>query len=804
MTEEDINYQLGASDVDTTSKTGGEFVPFQIESRAIFSTLAEDIYPSPKVGIREAITNAITATKKVEEDDFEPIINIEVDTTKEKPEIIIEDNGIGMTMNTIRDVVSYIGRSTVRDKYDQSGQFGMGFLALFSLCGSKGGFIMHTHSRTQYGEPISGIWKDGGFSKFEETQDFVKDMKGTRFEIYLREDTSIEEIREWVEDVAQWSRVPILYEDKTEDGIYSNEFGVQKINSLIIDDNISLTIDNKYYKAVCSPELEQKPTILLDVLIDRNCDEIPYIPFSDLAIRLKAEHPVIMDGEYEGKMVIRDVEYEQLPSERKSKYVPQRKIDSDIPITPSPTGTREKLNDNYGFWEHIGLQFEKEYKNKTEEILREIKNNPISEISNSDIKFVEYAINTSLNYSIFESVIKSRYTSVYSENLALKLYAMFQNVKTYKYNPETKSVERDKLAETKVYSILKNSYDYNFMFISNYDDKKAMRIHSSNKSYTLVEIPNSKWYDFYEDVFSWDKLKNVTENHPICENVDSTDIEKMHEQNSVSVKSRSNETSKEEKEYLTIHKSGSKRKVNYTSDELIKRIDTKGNDYVLNIKNLQIEKLVVFSSESDYYISNYQWMINDKIALVKSKTKNAYNELLDIPVTIDIDEYIKSANNTEVLTNNGEKICKNISLKKSILHIVPDELYNLISTEDNINKILTLFNENRFYNVNTPENQYYICIPENKINKLLPIISKSTIVCTNKVNYSLGTTIEGPSIGQCKLYLLEFENRDMDIINIFDKKICSDYASNKKEISSLISLLKNIKDNNMDLAEVCI
>lgn len=790
MTDEKIDYQLGASAVDQSAVGDGEFVPFKMESSVVFRRLAEDIYPSPKVGIREAITNAITATKKVKDDDFEPIVNIRLDDEKtDRPYLIIEDNGIGMTMQTIRKVVSYIGRSTVRDDNNKPGQFGMGFLALFSLCGYDGGFFMHTNSRKEDSEPISGVWKDGGFSCFENNS--IENMNGTRFEIILREDISSEDIRKWVEDVAKWSRIPILYEDKTENGIHSDEFGVSKLESLIKDNNPFVVVENEFYKVICSNELSETPTILLDVLIDRGNVDIPYLPFDDIAIRLKQEHPVAMKGQYKGKMVIRDSEYNQLSEERKELYVVESKVNESVPITPSPTGTREKLNENEQFWNHVGEQIKKEYENKTKDIISCLKN----DITNADIneyKFLENSLFMQLDgYKRFDIFMKSKYKELYSEEFVQRLYALLQSTNTYKYNFNNSRIRTGE--DVKVYEIINERYDYVFMFINNINDEKAIKINESNSSYIFVKIENVNWYDFYEDTLNWDKLKDVKKGHPICDN-NSLDVKENSDKKPINKKQCT-----KEKVSLPIYFGNTMKK--FDLDKLKKNIKTIDSEYILQLEKYDIKKLILFTKDSNYNISEYNWLRCDKYALVNVENKNIETELKSMPISISIDEFISNFKNVELLTSEGKKSCKDIDFEESVLHIMNDSMYSNISTEENCEKMNILFNESIFSSVNTPSKEIYIPITKSMLYTIFPVINKTIILKTNVPYAPVEETIDGPSYAQCKLYLNEFENRNTDIIQEIDEKIFYDESLTGVR-KSILNLLNEINNSNIDLQEV--
>jgi len=81
--------KLGAHSVDTTpidaindSESNDGHIPFEIQTEAVFNRLARDIYENDSAGIREPITNAVSAILKASNMDYidkeEGIIEIEV------------------------------------------------------------------------------------------------------------------------------------------------------------------------------------------------------------------------------------------------------------------------------------------------------------------------------------------------------------------------------------------------------------------------------------------------------------------------------------------------------------------------------------------------------------------------------------------------------------------------------------------------------------------------------------------------------------------------------------------------------
>ncbi|MDR3189110.1 MAG: ATP-binding protein, partial [Prevotellaceae bacterium] len=96
--------------------------------------LSEHIYSSPNVFVRELLQNgidAITARRSIDES-LSGEINVYVND--KAPEIIFEDNGIGLSEDEVHKFLSVIGQSSKRDdilEKDYIGKFGIGLLSCF-------------------------------------------------------------------------------------------------------------------------------------------------------------------------------------------------------------------------------------------------------------------------------------------------------------------------------------------------------------------------------------------------------------------------------------------------------------------------------------------------------------------------------------------------------------------------------------------------------------------------------------------------------------------------------------------------
>src|SRR5262249_28155931 len=120
---------------------------FNLHLPGLLKVLAEHLYSSKKVGVRELIQNSHDSCvrRRVEGDDerYRPRIDVSFDAAKKT--LTITDNGFGLTADEIANYLSTIGRGYTRElrekltMFDQAeageliGQFGLGFLSAFLL-----------------------------------------------------------------------------------------------------------------------------------------------------------------------------------------------------------------------------------------------------------------------------------------------------------------------------------------------------------------------------------------------------------------------------------------------------------------------------------------------------------------------------------------------------------------------------------------------------------------------------------------------------------------------------------------------
>src|SRR5271157_5282462 len=120
---------------------------FNLHLPGLLKVLAEHLYSSKKVGVRELIQNAHDSCirRRIEggEEDYRPRIDLRLDPAKRL--LSISDNGNGLTEEEITTYLATIGRGYTRELREKLslyspeeaaqliGQFGLGFLSAFLL-----------------------------------------------------------------------------------------------------------------------------------------------------------------------------------------------------------------------------------------------------------------------------------------------------------------------------------------------------------------------------------------------------------------------------------------------------------------------------------------------------------------------------------------------------------------------------------------------------------------------------------------------------------------------------------------------
>lgn len=205
---------------------------FQAETKELLNLMINSIYTNKEIFLRELISNASDAIDKLkftaltnseilgEDNDFK--ITLAVD--KDKREISITDNGIGMTYEEVAENIGTIAKSgskafkeklenSSKDDIDIIGQFGVGFYSGFMVANEMTIFTKSPNSE-------KGVkWHSSGDGAYE-IEEIEKENRGTTIILTLKSgeefDNFLEswKIKDLVKKYSDYVRYPIYFENE--------------------------------------------------------------------------------------------------------------------------------------------------------------------------------------------------------------------------------------------------------------------------------------------------------------------------------------------------------------------------------------------------------------------------------------------------------------------------------------------------------------------------------------------------------------------------------------------------------------
>mgnify|MGYP001097390249 CR=1 FL=1 len=211
----------------TISTAEGHEYSFQAEIKQLLHLLSHSLYQSREIAIRELVSNASDALDKMRfialtEEKYRETgpLEIVLEPNEERGELVIRDNGIGMTEQEVVANLGTIARSgsgeflkavasEAKEKADLSliGQFGVGFYAAFMLADRV---TVRTRS---YQEENGWEWASDGTGTFTVTPIAEPIDRGTAVILHLKEDAkdyaSPEKIREVIQRYSSFVPHPI-------------------------------------------------------------------------------------------------------------------------------------------------------------------------------------------------------------------------------------------------------------------------------------------------------------------------------------------------------------------------------------------------------------------------------------------------------------------------------------------------------------------------------------------------------------------------------------------------------------------
>ncbi|CAE7630736.1 hspD [Symbiodinium pilosum] len=193
-----------AETATATEVADGEEFEFQAEVGRVMDIIINSLYSNKDVFLRELVSNAADACDKkrflaLTESDAPPEpMKLRINTNKDDRLLIIEDNGVGMLKDELKENLGRIARSGTANfvkelgsgEADVSliGQFGVGFYSAFLVANQ-----VDVYSKSFKKESEGKIWKwsSSGHSysiKEAEETDLFGEQSGTKIVLHLREE----------------------------------------------------------------------------------------------------------------------------------------------------------------------------------------------------------------------------------------------------------------------------------------------------------------------------------------------------------------------------------------------------------------------------------------------------------------------------------------------------------------------------------------------------------------------------------------------------------------------------------------
>ncbi|WP_294665390.1 molecular chaperone HtpG [Fusobacterium varium] len=205
---------------------------FQAETKELLNLMINSIYTNKEIFLRELVSNASDAIDKLkfnsltdseilgEDKDFK--ITLSVD--KDKKELTITDNGIGMTYDEVAENIGTIAKSgskafkeklenASKDEIDIIGQFGVGFYSGFMVADT-----ITLVTKSPYSD--KGVkWISSGDGSYE-IEEIELEKRGTSITLSIKSgedfDSFLEEwkIKDLVKKYSDYVRYPIYFNDE--------------------------------------------------------------------------------------------------------------------------------------------------------------------------------------------------------------------------------------------------------------------------------------------------------------------------------------------------------------------------------------------------------------------------------------------------------------------------------------------------------------------------------------------------------------------------------------------------------------
>jgi hypothetical protein len=728
-------------------------------------------YESEASMIREYVANmaatCLEAREKLDED-YSPVIHIAYYPSSKT--LIMEDNGMGMSSEEIESVGIQLGVSTNRYNSDRGGKYGIGLLSGLKGVGLDGAFFMHSRSR-RTDEYVRGLWSAYGFKDVEELPDKLEDGQyGTRFEFPLKEPEV--DIRSAIAEVAQWSRIPVLYTERNSDGslIADDEYGGRSdtpFQDRYSESEGDIVIETDAFRAVHSPNASGQ-AVLLDVPIERNFDsdnlnagsrdlkyELPYGARFDAVFN--SEDQEIVDGPHEGLTRVGDGEYAEMPEDRREGYIPASDCAPSDIWTPSPAGDRDRFEENPDFWRWLAKQFLDRFDEKLERVITDaVATEQILALPREDIDFiVRWMDHETFNDDWQARKLKSNLEDHGLEDVddeTLGDFAQMSNTVEHckRGRDPWSSASR---VNTRIYEVLLSTPEDAEVWMAQHpSEKKAQVVWDDHDGHTVVRV-QKQVQDRYEELFNWRRL-NYVGRDTLDEFDVSEETRERFERNYNYENPNAGADAPER--VITLHYArntddNDRGYMDTTEKEsaryLRAYLEARGAGYTPDrgLLNGAINQLILFPSNCDETMSDYLGVLGHGGVRLANCAVKSWDYLKDLDRVYRIEDYLEEAHQLEVPTSAGEMTLPEAreAGESVVVHLLGDDPLRGLRDTPEMSEAATWFEEERgtSWRSSDPEelgDVVYVPVGQDTLEQLLPELRHEGVwLATHEYQYPL-------------------------------------------------------------------
>ena len=190
-------------------------IAFKVELSRILELLADQIYQSPLALLRENTQNAFDAIKmrEAQDDQFEPAIHVTIDSQQ----VVVSDNGIGMTAEEIETNFWYAGKSGKNTDAARAagvvGTFGIGAMANFGVAEelSVESESVITGERTSSSALKSELSTDTAGISVKPVEQLGKPGTTVRARLAAGSGLSVDDARTYLREFVEFVDIPVFF-----------------------------------------------------------------------------------------------------------------------------------------------------------------------------------------------------------------------------------------------------------------------------------------------------------------------------------------------------------------------------------------------------------------------------------------------------------------------------------------------------------------------------------------------------------------------------------------------------------------